>query len=350
MHSSPWLAIYTDVDGERKYMPQYFKFNAANPLAVRTKVRSVGESTLLEACIENSTRAPLLLNSVTFGPSSHLHCVSLTPPVASGAGVVFPRAGEAMNGVDAGGEVSRRGAPDVSGSGVGLPSLTGRALHLLAPSGGATHFLFELRPKVGKVDIAGPPIEGGNTLGKLEICWKGNMGEAGRLQTQQILGAPNTRKEVEVLISPVPPTSAKVAAPLSLECIVRNRSRKRTPPLELVIQLPTPTTAGGVGTTSTGGIGGPGAGAAANVRDAGGMVVGSGMGLTPGLLVDGPQRVSLGSVAAGEEVRTRITCVPLLPGVQRLPLLAVQEDPRHPEGQAARVLDQLQGLEVLVDR
>jgi hypothetical protein len=31
--------VYTDSDEERKYLPQYFKFSVANPLAVRTKVR-----------------------------------------------------------------------------------------------------------------------------------------------------------------------------------------------------------------------------------------------------------------------------------------------------------------------
>lgn len=34
------MAVYTDVDGERKYLPQYFKFLASNPLSVRTKVHS----------------------------------------------------------------------------------------------------------------------------------------------------------------------------------------------------------------------------------------------------------------------------------------------------------------------
>lgn len=32
------MAVYTDPEGERKYLPQYFKFVASNPLSVRTKV------------------------------------------------------------------------------------------------------------------------------------------------------------------------------------------------------------------------------------------------------------------------------------------------------------------------
>ncbi|KAG4178160.1 hypothetical protein ERO13_A10G024325v2 [Gossypium hirsutum] len=34
-------ALYNDGDGERKYLPQFFKFVVANPLSVRTKVRTV---------------------------------------------------------------------------------------------------------------------------------------------------------------------------------------------------------------------------------------------------------------------------------------------------------------------
>lgn len=31
-------ALYNDGEGERKYLPQFFKFIVANPLSVRTKV------------------------------------------------------------------------------------------------------------------------------------------------------------------------------------------------------------------------------------------------------------------------------------------------------------------------
>ena len=39
-----------------------------------------------------------------------------------------------------------------------------------------------------------PAEAAGSALGKLEIKWKGSMGEVGRLQTQQILGAPAPAK------------------------------------------------------------------------------------------------------------------------------------------------------------
>lgn len=37
-HTLVYMAVYTDSDGERKQLPQSFKFVVANPLSVRTKV------------------------------------------------------------------------------------------------------------------------------------------------------------------------------------------------------------------------------------------------------------------------------------------------------------------------
>ena len=38
-HTLICSAAYTTVEGERRFLPQYFKFTSANPLSVRTKVR-----------------------------------------------------------------------------------------------------------------------------------------------------------------------------------------------------------------------------------------------------------------------------------------------------------------------
>ncbi|KAG0447355.1 hypothetical protein HPP92_028346 [Vanilla planifolia] len=40
-HTLVCTALYNDGDGDRKYLPQFFKFVVANPLSVRTKVRAV---------------------------------------------------------------------------------------------------------------------------------------------------------------------------------------------------------------------------------------------------------------------------------------------------------------------
>lgn len=49
-------ALYNDGDGERKYLPQFFKFIVANPLSVRTKVSflclPIFENVYFRSCIE----------------------------------------------------------------------------------------------------------------------------------------------------------------------------------------------------------------------------------------------------------------------------------------------------------
>eukprot|EP00982_Pelagococcus_subviridis_P009708 30939-Pelagococcus_subviridis.AAC.4 len=230
--------VYTDADGERKYAPQYFKFNAANPLAVRTKVRPGRDGrALLEACIENATPAPLLLSRATFEPCAHLECDEIVPACVSGAGVVIPEGdphrGEEGGGGGGGGGGGARDAAAAGGSGLGegLPSLANRPLRVLSPQGGSTHFLFELRQR--------PDITvTSDTLGKLEIRWTGHNGEAGRLQTQQIVGSPRIGgKDVEVAFAHgAPPKTARVHAPLTLSCVVTNKTASATRALEVIAQ------------------------------------------------------------------------------------------------------------------
>ena len=55
---------------------------------------------------------------------------------------------------------------------------------ILIRSGGGIHnFLYAL-----KMSPQPTKAEGNNFLGKLQIIWRTNLGEPGRLQTQQIIG------------------------------------------------------------------------------------------------------------------------------------------------------------------
>lgn len=58
---------------------------------------------------------------------------------------------------------------------------------IIRSGGGVHNFLYQL-----SVSSDGSPllkVEGSNVLGKLQITWRTNLGEPGRLQTQQILGS-----------------------------------------------------------------------------------------------------------------------------------------------------------------
>lgn len=76
-HTLVCTALYNDNDGERKYLPQYFKFMVANPLSVRTKVRVVKETTFLEASIENHTKSNLYMDQVDFEPAQNWNATVL---------------------------------------------------------------------------------------------------------------------------------------------------------------------------------------------------------------------------------------------------------------------------------
>lgn len=57
---------------------------------------------------------------------------------------------------------------------------------LIRSGGGIHNYLYQL--KLSSQDSAQTIVEGSNILGKLQITWRTNLGEPGRLQTQQILG------------------------------------------------------------------------------------------------------------------------------------------------------------------
>ncbi|OIS99242.1 PREDICTED: trafficking protein particle complex subunit 13 isoform X1 [Nicotiana attenuata] len=170
-HTLVCTALYSDNDGERKYLPQYFKFMVANPLSVRTKVRVVKETTFLEASIENHTKSNLYMDQVDFEPAQHWSATVL-------------------RGVDHQPE-SRQPMSDVFKPPV-----------LLRSGGGVHNFLYQL--KLSSDGSSLPKVEGSNVLGKLQITWRTNLGEPGRLQTQQILGSPIAHKDIELRAVEVP--------------------------------------------------------------------------------------------------------------------------------------------------
>ena len=321
---------------DRRRHPQHFKFDVANPVAVRTKTRPGRDgATFLEACVENATKQTLLLSAATFEPAPRFTCHAVLPPKSAGAnGFAIP------DGADAGG-------------GVGLPSLAGRDLRVLDAAGGSAHFLFELREKqsgwrgeagAGDADAATPP----DALGKLEIRWRGRMGETGRLQTQQILGAPkpDAAGDVELTLDPgTRPETATLATPVSLAFVARNANAAvATPELELVVlddDDEAPADARGAG-----GAGGAEKGAAPTWGSDGGADGALEFEASPpGIAVDGARAVRLGRLAPGASARAVVTVVPLRCGARRAPGVAVREATEQ-----GRTYAYMRGIELVVKR
>jgi hypothetical protein len=323
---------------DRRRHPQHFKFDVANPIAVRTKVRQGRDgATFLEACVENATKTPLLLSAATFEPAPRFTCDAIVPPKSAGAnGSTIPDGARA-------------------GGGVGLPSLEGRDLLVLDASGGSAHFLFELREnraghhmKVSSVETAFPA----DALGKLEIRWRGRMGETGRLQTQQILGAPKpeTAGDVELALDPESrPSTAILAMPVYLQFIARNtNATSTTPPLELVVLDDDETEDARANPPAENG---------AQVSNCGDSNFGSADGRmviddsSSGMAVDGMRAVPLGRLAPGASACAVVTVVPLLPGARRTPRVVVRESADLATGtRSGRIVGYMRGIEIMVGR
>lgn len=165
-HTLVCTALYNDGDSERKYLPQFFKFIVANPLSVRTKVRIVKETTFLEACLENHTKSNLYMDQVEFEPAQHWSATLLE-------------------------------ADDHHSQNSNLTRELFKSPILIRSGGGIYTFLYQLR-------MSAQGSGGSNVLGKLQITWRTNLGEPGRLQTQQILASPIAQKEVELQVVDVP--------------------------------------------------------------------------------------------------------------------------------------------------
>ncbi|XP_065878980.1 uncharacterized protein [Euphorbia lathyris] len=195
-HTLVCTAHYSDGDGdrERKYLPQFFKFIVANPLSVRTKVRVVKETTFLEACIENHTKTNLYMDQVEFEPTQSWSAKLLKADEHQYEKNSLTR------------EVFK---PPV----------------LIRSGGGIHNYLYELR-------LSSHGTAQSNVLGKLQITWRTNLGESGRLQTQQILGNSVAHKEIELSIVAIP-SVINLDKPFLVHLNMRNHTEKALGPFEV---------------------------------------------------------------------------------------------------------------------
>ncbi|XRA99674.1 trafficking protein particle complex subunit 13 [Pycnococcus provasolii] len=147
---------------DRRYFPQYYKFNVVSPLAVRTKCRRLpdvcgdaldarggGPAWALEACLENTSKTSLVFRDIRLD----------APEGATAARI--------------GGEA------EVIGDSA---ACLGAAL-VLAP-GESAHVLHVVR----RAADGDAHASSSGSLGKLDVRWRGvDGGESGRLQTQAVL-------------------------------------------------------------------------------------------------------------------------------------------------------------------
>jgi len=182
-HSLTCSTIYTSAEGDRRYYPRVFNFNAALPLTAKTKHRLLVNTLnnnnkdpsqldiLLETCIENNnTNEPMLIDKLTFLPEPGVHAMQL----------VMQNDNE-----EEGGTTTSNATHAI----VNQLDHYITALPLLSSAKDSRSFVFKLsltRSFLSSISPSPSSPQQQPTLGRLDILWRMTMGGAARLQTQPL--------------------------------------------------------------------------------------------------------------------------------------------------------------------
>ncbi|XP_050699309.1 trafficking protein particle complex subunit 13-like [Eriocheir sinensis] len=153
--------------GDRSNFRKFFKFQVMKPLDVKTKFYNAeSDEVYLEAGVQNITSGPLCLEKVELEPSPYFSVTSMNKISPCSNTLVFGR----MNVVN--------------------PHDTRQYLYCLKP-----------RPEARSNPAA---LRQATSIGKLDIVWRTNMGDRGRLQTSQLQRMAPQYGDVRVTVDRIP--------------------------------------------------------------------------------------------------------------------------------------------------
>ncbi|KAI8595114.1 hypothetical protein EDD21DRAFT_344906 [Dissophora ornata] len=269
---------YTTLDGQQKSFRKFYKFQVLNPLSVKTKVNSPSPTTV--ATQEGSNSAPVSAMSASNGG-----VVLLEAMVQNVSGVTMWmermrfEVADAFTAQDLNvviEEDDEETSTDTKAEGIKgneLVSIFGD--HDYFAPNDVRQYLYVLTPKPGKELLAKTT----NVLGKMDILWKSQFGETGRLQTSQLTRKPPPLDDISVQVVKVP-ERIRLEEIFSIEILVKNQSPSgSTNTMKLML----------TGVKHMGAI-----------------------------LLSGPNSRQLGAVPPGGEVRVRLDWFPLMSGVQKI--------------------------------
>ncbi|NXF19598.1 TPC13 protein, partial [Rhodinocichla rosea] len=188
---------YTTQTGEKMYFRKFFKFQVLKPLDVKTKFYNAEtDEVFLEAQIQNITTSPMFMEKVSLEPSMMYNVAEL-------------------NTVDAAGE-----SESTFGARTYLQPMDTR------------QYLYCLKPKQEFAEKAGV-IKGVTVIGKLDIVWKTNLGERGRLQTSQLQRMAPGYGDVRLSLETIPDT-VNLEEPFDITCKITNCSERT---MDLVLEM-----------------------------------------------------------------------------------------------------------------
>uniref|UniRef100_UPI00359014D8 trafficking protein particle complex subunit 13 isoform X1 n=1 Tax=Myxine glutinosa TaxID=7769 RepID=UPI00359014D8 len=187
---------YTTQAGEKMYFRKFFKFQVLKPLEVKTKFYNAGdefgavsEEVFLEAQIQNITCSPMCMEHVSLEPSQMYSVIELNKAEAPYAD---------------------RG------------NIYGK-IRYLGPNE-TRQYLYRLQALPKALGRTGG-VRGITAIGKLDIVWRTNLGERGRLQTSQLQRVAPGYGDVHLQLESIPDT-VDIEAPFSVHCKVTNCSER----------------------------------------------------------------------------------------------------------------------------
>eukprot|EP01117_Protostelium_nocturnum_P014842 TRINITY_DN5697_c0_g1_i3.p1 TRINITY_DN5697_c0_g1~~TRINITY_DN5697_c0_g1_i3.p1 ORF type:complete len:425 (-),score=111.81 TRINITY_DN5697_c0_g1_i3:3-1277(-) len=175
---------YTKHSGSEPIKPlrKLFKFKVTNPITIKMQTHDLQFGIFLTAQIQNSTSNPLYLETVRFEPIALYNATDLN--------------------VDESQKQS-------NGSNV--------AEMIYMKPNDVRQYLFRLEPKHD------PRAKIGTVIGKLELSWKSNLGDSGRLQTAPLERKLVQQAELELVARKIP-TQITLEEPFDILCELSNSS------------------------------------------------------------------------------------------------------------------------------
>uniref|UniRef100_A0A4W3JRX0 Trafficking protein particle complex subunit 13 n=1 Tax=Callorhinchus milii TaxID=7868 RepID=A0A4W3JRX0_CALMI len=186
---------YTTQAGEKLYFRKFFKFQV-DYIFRDNPEKSFTDEVFLEAQIQNITTSPMFMEKVSLEPSMMYNVTEL-------------------NTIDTGGE--------------GF-STFGKMTYLQPMD--TRQYLYCLKPKPEFAERAGV-IKGVTVIGKLDIVWKTNLGERGRLQTSQLQRMAPGYGDVRLSLEMIPDT-VNLEEPFEVMCKITNCSERT---MDLVLEM-----------------------------------------------------------------------------------------------------------------
>ncbi|XP_020862944.1 trafficking protein particle complex subunit 13 isoform X7 [Phascolarctos cinereus] len=192
------FSSYISVHNDSNQIVKDILVKVLKPLDVKTKFYNAEtDEVFLEAQIQNITTSPMFMEKVSLEPSMMYNVVELNTVKQVGEG------------------------ESTFGSRTYLQPLDTR------------QYLYCLKPKQEFAEKAGI-IKGVTVIGKLDIVWKTNLGERGRLQTSQLQRMAPGYGDVRLSLEAIPDT-VNLEEPFHITCKITNCSSERT--MDLVLEM-----------------------------------------------------------------------------------------------------------------